>query len=1202
MQYQSIPYRTTSATSLSAWNPAITDVRPRLSVPLVDALPPLGTDHEVWSQAKAIGPFHRPLETQRLLAPVHGLDVASVAQSPTLLARSEQAHATEVQLIAWNQSPRNSILRLRFECYDPDMARLKDHDKNANPLTRDYVSMLVNADRAHDRVNEIGVTCDGVIFMRPYHQYVGAHACESGLHAGQANVLGDVQPTDGRPEDAVPEDSSREQFTQVQARVWLQDDRWYAELQIPLNRFGQYGDLYMVYPCNFYRHHPVRPVGAPAGIDWRAGIAGFIWSPVRFLVEEFDKAGFVGIGDIDDHTFEQQVKRIEDAVGRAHEQRKIELVTRKADAADAWRKQLDPKTLDTQWRPRALPDYEWIERGFSLNNSRQLITLDDGRTLVLAEDVEKLCLFTSPQQIDPVSHDLSDNAVILVGENAAISGAEGEISHASMLLQGETIHLVFAAGDAAWWATASVHATDKWDSRRINAPAGARPYDLECVGSSVAVVLADSRQRLWLARMDSEAQPLPFPGRCPVLAASAQGVHLAYEFNATIYYVKLNNELAPLGDPVIAVYAEVLHPAMVEYNGQPLIVYQYLGVQKCDPDPRLYIAERERSGAGIGFAQLTEDNRWRHDHVEAYEEVVVRKLDSSQYMLDMINRPHRGRAFPMMDENWRPAISIDANNIVRAAWQNTTRCHAFVAQFNGESFARREELAGPLSMPTAHLTLEKHPPTQSPLNHLMVAERRLLLDTQPTRGVNLDRSDAIYFLDEAAIQSRRGLKRRINPFRRITTDPILTLTGSGVGEGRDGLSRPTVWRGEDDIFCMLCADHAHGDRHLYALSNDGLDWRFVDKAEFFAHVTGDMSKILEQTGDEKFLAPGYTFTRAFNGLEDLLETDPAKRFKKLTVEGGAIDTYATRRVWYSPDGWNWTQGPEAVNNIHLNETHIPNLYDPWDVPERRFKIYGRTTTEQGRTLAMLWSGDMIHWHGDHEPVVREDPYSRPAAQRAAPVREAFITLEGSASTSESEHYYCTPWLEAGHYMLLHANLHADGHKSVRIAFSRDGFHFKRLGDQEIFDVGIPGTFDSGSIDHPCDVEVGDETWLYYSGTGEKHGTLPYTGQHAFGVAKVRRNSWSYYELDRDVTEGELVTIPIPAGRNLTVNKQGDVRVEVLSIEGFSLGDLDPIADGLESPVTWQGKPLSAYRADSLQLRFTLHGADARLYSFALPQA
>src|SRR6185295_14746810 len=102
-----------------------------------------------------------------------------------------------------------------------------------------------------------------------------------------------------------------------------------------------------------------------------------------------------------------------------------------------------------------------------------------------------------------------------------------------------------------------------------------------------------------------------------------------------------------------------------------------------------------------------------------------------------------------------------------------------------------------------------------------------------------------------------------------------------------------------------------------------------------------LHNVLSQTGDEKYLAPGYSLTGAYGGLKDLLERDPAKRFKKLTVEGSATDAYAIRHVWYSPDGIEWTKGPVSHNNVHLNETHVPNIYDPWDIPQRRFKIYGR---------------------------------------------------------------------------------------------------------------------------------------------------------------------------------------------------------------------------------------------------------------------
>lgn len=1194
-------YRLTRGDEINGWHPAVPDRRPRLIVPVVNTLPPMGADVEAWQQSAFAGPFVRPFEQARTFAMNLGIDAHTLWHEPMRFA-PPTAMRTSLRALAQRITPRLLLMRLRFECMDSDMPRVREaaQGKGGQPLDVDYVSALVNLDRTHERAVEVGLTCRGQIFSRQYNQYVGAHTCEPMLHGQAVTILGNSTPTVGRAIDQAWEEPSGKAGRQPEARVWLEDDRWIAELQVTLNNMaGGYTDELMVYPTNFFRSHPITPHGAPAGINWKASEPGYSWAPVRFLVEEFDAAGFMVVGNLGPGEMDRQIANIDATAQRARIERRIDLTARSKDAYDAWRNSFDPPSLDTQWLPRALPGCEHLQRGFALNNSRQLLTRNDGSTLVVMEDANRLAVTAAPEKLDPVGNDLSDAVTVITEETG--------VTHASIARDDDgNAHLLFAT-DAGCFVSRE---TKDWQPQRLNVE-GKLPYDIDCIDGVMVGIFGGDDLSLSLLRLDdSSATPnaLPFEGRCPVMTpATGGGVHLAFEFNATIYYVKLDSNLKPQSEPIIAAYAECLFPAIVEADGRPLIVYQYLGLQKVDPHPYMYIADRERCGGGIGYAYADDAGRFHHGHVMRYEEIVVRKLNSRQYMLDMVNRPHRGRAFATMDENWRPSISRDGDGVLRAAWVNTSRHHAFVAQWTGDHFTRPDALAGPLTQPTPHFGLEKHPPGGSQIKHILVAEQRLLLDAHCRHAIQLDRSDDVYFLDDSAVARREGVDWRINMPTHRNANPVLELPNTGRGTGRDGLSRPTVLRGEGGVWLMIAAMFHKRDtdeQHVYARSDDGLKWEFVELQQFLDLLPKHLHDVIRNTNSDEFLAPGFTFTEGFSGMEDPLEPDPAKRFKKLTVEGRSVDGFATRRVWYSPNGHEWTKGPAAINNVHMNETHVPNIYDPWDIPERRFKIYGRTTTEQGRTLGMLWSGDMIHWHGDHAIVAREDPYSRVPGQPASPAREAFVTIEGSASTTESEHYYCIPWLEAGHTMMLYANLHHDGHKTARIGFSRDGFHFSRLGDVEYIGNGAPGEVDSGTIDNPQVFYVDDEVRFYYGGSGEKHGSLPHTGQHTICVAATQRKRWSYYEVAEST--GIVTTVPVAAadlrGRGLTINKTGDVTVEIINAStGKTTGSTsDTCDDGIDVPVTWTGKPLDCGDAGAVRLRFTMRGRGCRLYGFGLP--
>jgi hypothetical protein len=1261
-----VNYRLTRPDELSSLHPLVPDWRPRLSVPIsgcgagfsLRPSPPGPKDpaHSPAAGSVLIGPLLHPFDVARLISPARGHDAWSAANDPAILTPDDPALHTFVHLSAWRQCGRNIILRARFECREPDPARIEAMTSDAaapkDPLDVDYVSLLVNMDRTHEKIIEIGVTCRGDVFTRPWTQSVSAHNCEPTPAAAKVAVIGTAQrrdagcgvrgagTADGGPQQLLTEVATGAKFDAARAAVRFDKRAWFVELELPFNMFGDYADPGVLYPANFLRVRKCAVQGAPAGIPWTATANAFTWAPVRWQADEFEKAGFLALGHVSPEEAERQVRSIDSETDMARIRRRAAFVSRKRDSHDTWRRQIDPARLETQWLPRAVPGFESVRHGFALNNSRQIVTLPDCSSLVLAEDADRLTLAVTQRTIDPVGGSVRKVVPLIGGKDGRLRNAgltNGDpmpaVSHASMVRDiSGALHVLFSVGDEVWHAThatpertAALESASAWTVRRLPLPPRVRPYDVETTAEGgMSAVFADSAERMWLADLSGgKPQLLPFPGRCPVLARARDGgMHLAFERNATIYYVRLTNgerrtaddrrrtaRAWQVSEPVMAAYAVALFPAIIEADGRPLIAFQYLGTQKADRAPELYIAERERTGGGIGCAWLDAAGRWQRRSVMDYREIAVRRMNPTQYMLDMVRLPHNGRVFLMPDENWRPCLGMDGQGVIRAAWQNTTREHAFTAQWTGGGFARPEELAGPLPAATPHIALEKYAPGTD-LTYALVAERRLILDRQAARAAQLDRSDEVYFLDESVVLRRTGLRREFNPLRRHSLNPILEDPAAGRGAGRDGLHRPSALRLPGGDWAMT-VQRFGGGSGLFAMSADGLRWTPEQPKATLARLRGADRKALDGFLNPRFIVENVSYGQRV--FEDLVEKDPAKRFKAMTLEGHHTDAYAVRRVWYSADGRRWRKGPAAVGNNTLNETHLPNLYDPWDIPARRFKMYGRTTTPQGRTLAMLWSGDFIHWHGTCDAVVREDPLSRREASPSAPVRWGHVILEGSATPAESEHYYCLPWIEAGHYFLLYAVLCADGHKALRLAFSRDGFHFKRVADDWLMTTGAPGEFDNGSIDAPFIVPFGDELRLYYSAGGEKHGSLPHTAQHGIGLATIERKRWSFYRREEDAASGQITTVPFaPADlreRGLTVNAvagAGDLRVEALDaatgapLPGYGAAECDTLADGFETPVTWRGRPLPG--ADRpVSLRFILAGARTRLYSFALPR-
>ena len=153
------------------------------------------------------------------------------------------------------------------------------------------------------------------------------------------------------------------------------------------------------------------------------------------------------------------------------------------------------------------------------------------------------------------------------------------------------------------------------------------------------------------------------------------------------------------------------------------------------------------------------------------------------------------------------------------------------------------------------------------------------------------------------------------------------------------------------------------------------------------------------------------------------------------------------------------------------------------------------------------------------------------------------------------------------------------------------------------------------------IEVGEETWLYFSGTPDLHGWcgrgINYAewsksnenngGSARIGLIKWPRNRIMGYQalhLERmhlaprmeKSSDGKFIL-------NTAVRSNGKIRAELIDdqdrpISGFTFDDCDPIyGDHLETPVRWKGRTVLPHPTEIQPIQARLELTDATLFAF-----
>ena len=235
-----------------------------------------------------------------------------------------------------------------------------------------------------------------------------------------------------------------------------------------------------------------------------------------------------------------------------------------------------------------------------------------------------------------------------------------------------------------------------------------------------------------------------------------------------------------------------------------------------------------------------------------------------------------------------------------------------------------------------------------------------------------------------------------------------------------------------------------------------------------------------------------------------------------------------------------------------------------------------------RSIFRMQSNDLIHW-STPLPIIDRDELD--------PLDMDFEAMGGM--------YYENMYL--GFLRVSHTALST---MDSWFAHSRDGFHWQRPRTGPFMSWGPEGSWDSKSVTISTPKRVGNELWVYYSGTDPEQET-------AVGLAKLRLDGFvSIDAFDRTAKNRAptLMTKPLYSpGNRLVVNadaSEGFIDAELLNvdgyvIDGFSREDCDTFqGDSPEHTFSWKGNP-DIGGCMPARIRFTMKSA--KLYALQIPK-
>ncbi|MBN8731923.1 MAG: hypothetical protein J0L64_15385 [Acidobacteria bacterium] len=437
----------------------------------------------------------------------------------------------------------------------------------------------------------------------------------------------------------------------------------------------------------------------------------------------------------------------------------------------------------------------------------------------------------------------------------------------------------------------------------------------------------------------------------------------------------------------------------------------------------------------------------------------------------------------------------------------------------------------------------------------------------------------------------------------------------------------------------------------YAESSDGL------------HFEKPILNLIEHRGSRRnnFVMPADPALMSQGGGSVNIDTNPAcppseryKSWQKIYPRPNS-GIQGPHRVFVSPDGIRWRLHPSLVTGLRAADTQ-PTWF--WEPRIGKYIGYSRewvvfSGEQQIRMASYNESANFFHWSNPH--IVLEpdeaDFTANPRPQVDFPamtmIGERLVEHPTAAATRRpKQRLFLAPADASGQspdqvpdpgapldiygpgiirydqadsaYIALYSQFHHWGATGagpdtgdIALALSRDGLHFQRPGNRfPYLRLGPAGSFDSQWIwALPMPVPMGDELWIYYVGSNQRHSGSrdPNDPTLATAISRAVLRLDGFVSADFAYTGGTLLTPPMRfSGSRLELNLDtsggGMGRVAILDehglpIPGYTMLEADQLnGNRTRMTVAWKGRSTVApLAARPIRLLFKMRSA--KLFAF-----
>jgi hypothetical protein len=464
------------------------------------------------------------------------------------------------------------------------------------------------------------------------------------------------------------------------------------------------------------------------------------------------------------------------------------------------------------------------------------------------------------------------------------------------------------------------------------------------------------------------------------------------------------------------------------------------------------------------------------------------------------------------------------------------------------------------------------------------------------------------FVDQILVRETRTVSFTLHPARKHPANPVIKADRPWEG-WRLEIYGNVIHDDEENRFKMwyLGEENQSFPNYAvyYAVSADGVHW---DKPPVGTVKTAKYDK--HNVVAEHIILPSV--------IKDKADTDPARRYKMI----GWDQKDGQYHTWVSPDGLAWTRFSQKP--ISPGGDVITGYYDEQRQVYVAFpKIGHQVRSHDRRVFWLITSKDFQTWT---EPKLVFTPDLRDDASSLARIEEvrSILDVPDDPNLMRTEFYgigaypaeSCTlafVWVFTINNNARYGNQEGPG--ELQLAVSRDLENWERPFRTPCVPRGKMGDWDRGFFcTQSRALRVGDEVWLYYTGSTYTHGTpclyrAEGTGRLTEHTGAIGLAIWDldrFVSVDAAAEGGSLITVPITfTGSRLELNARtapgGALTVGLLDPAGNPLPGhetSDPVTgDSLRHTVAWNAnKNVAALAGKPIVLQFQMKSAE--LFAFA----